>query len=168
MEKGTSLWGAGGGRDTGDLRLCGGQASLLPPLTLTVPHHRPEQCGPQSLVEASDAPAPKQVPGQLGGCGPGGGRGLHGGLGAPLGRQLGLGSQYLLLGGWGEKGWVCLRGGGGAPGAGPWLLPPSQLCVPALHPHRGGRHPEAGSSASPWGWSQSPGRCQLHSPPASP
>lgn len=59
----------------------------------------PEQCGPQSLVEASDAPAPKQVPGQLGGCGPGGGRGLHGGLGTPLGRQLGLGSQYLLLGG---------------------------------------------------------------------
>lgn len=79
----------GGGRDAGDLEVCGAQASLLPPS----PSLPPEQCGPQSLVEAGDAPAPKQVPGQLGSCGPGGSRSLHGGLSAALGRQLGLGIQ---------------------------------------------------------------------------
>lgn len=153
------MWG---GRDAGDLGECGGQASLLPPF----PPPPPEQCGPQALVEASDAPGPKQVPGQLSSRGPGGGRSLHGGLGAPLGRQLGLGIQYLLLGSWGEKGWACWLPDWGR-GCGSGCHPP-QLSVLPPHPHQCGLRPEAGSSASPWGWSQSPGRCQPHSPPASP
>lgn len=83
MEKGTSLRKEGGGDWLGG----GGQVGGPPP---TLPAPLPEQRGPQSLVEAGDAAAPQQVPGQLSGCGPGCSWRLHGGLGTPPARKLGL------------------------------------------------------------------------------
>ena len=71
MEKGTSL---SGDRRVTDWDAWGGRVGR-PPLALPAP--QPEQRGPQALVEASDAAAPQQVPGQLSGCGAGGGRSLH-------------------------------------------------------------------------------------------
>lgn len=99
MEKGTSLWGDHGvtGWDAWG-RWGGGWASPCPACP------PPEQRGPQALVEASNAAAPQQVPGQLCGCGAGRGWSLHRGLGTPLARELGLGRQDLPLGSWGERG----------------------------------------------------------------
>lgn len=153
MEKGTSLR-----KDGGDVTQGGdtGQAGLP-----ALPAPPPEQRGPQALVEARDSSAPQQVPGQLGGRGSRGGWRFHRGLGSPLGREPSMGSQDLFLGGWGERDSLLARPqhrrgvGSGRPGPGP-------------RPHRCGLRPGAGSSASPWGWSQSPGRCPRRSPPASP
>lgn len=78
--------------------------------------------------------APEQVPGELGGRGPSCGRSLHRGPGAPLGWQLSLGSQYLSLGRWGERGqasWLSVPAQGGGRGRSPPVAPKLSPMRPA-------------------------------------
>ena len=135
MEKGTSLWGDHGvtGWDAWGRR-GGGWASPRPACP------PPEQRGPQALVEASNAAAPQQVPGQLRGCGAGCGWSLHRGLGTPLARELGGGRQDLPLGSWGDRG----RPAGLPPSPG-WGGDGVQL-VPPMPPTPSPRRPAS------WSW----------------
>lgn len=101
-------------------------ASRWAPFLPASPSLPPEQRGSKSLVEASDATALQQVPGQLGGRGPWGRWSLHWWSGVPLGWELGLGSQYLLLGIWENgEGPAALPPNSGRAGIRLWLpLPP--------------------------------------------
>lgn len=93
MEKGTSLWG----RREAVMLVVGTSPQ---PSFSHMPIFPPEQCGPQSLVEASNAVVPQQVTGQLGGSGSRSSWSLYRGLGTSLGGELSLSSQNLPLSSW--------------------------------------------------------------------